>query len=140
MPEERREKYVEDSWFKEVDGEIRLMGSRCLSCNKVFFPIKPVCPDCFEGELATVPLSKRGKLHTFAHSILGPPGMMTPYVMGFIDLPEVIKLYSVLSECEPWDKVLKVGMDVEMTVGPISRDANGDQILSYKFKPVVKEK
>jgi uncharacterized OB-fold protein len=36
-----------------------------------------------------------------------------PYVIGFIDLPEGIKLFSMLTDCEPAEKTLKIGMEME---------------------------
>jgi len=84
-------------------------------------------------------LSKRGRLHTYALSVLGPPEMEKPYVIGFIDLPEGIKLFTVLTDCEPWDEVLKIDMEMEMVIGKIKQDEYGNEIISYKFRPINKE-
>jgi uncharacterized OB-fold protein len=115
------------------------MGSRCRACGKVSFPKKKVCPDCFNGELNEVPLSKKGRLHSYALSLMGPPGVEAPYVMAFIDLPEKIKLYSILTDCEPRDEILKIGMEMEMVIEKIGQDPEGNEIMGYKFKPVKKE-
>lgn len=117
-----------------------LKGGRCLGCGRVCFPMKPVCPNCFDGKLEDVPLSNKGKLHTFACSHMGPPGMEKPYVIGFIDLPEGIKLFSLITRCEPWNEVLKVDMEMEMVVETVRRDEEGTEIIGYKFRPVVGEK
>ena len=131
--------FIEEGWFKDSADGVALMGSRCEACRKVFFPKKEVCPNCFDGELKDVPLSKRGRLHTYALSVLGPPEMEKPYVIGFIDLPEGIKLFSVLTDCEPWDEVLKIDMEMEMVIGKIKQDEYGNEIISYKFRPINKE-
>ncbi len=135
MPEE---KFIEEGWFKETPEGTFLLGSECQDCGMVSFPQKRVCPNCFDGELKEVPLSKKGKLHTYALSIMGPPGIEKPYVMGFIDLPEGIKLYSLLTECQPWDEVLKVDMEMEMVIEKIKEDQEGNDIIGYKFRPVIK--
>lgn len=132
-------RFIDDFWFQTVGDEIRLVGSRCLACGKVAFPQKPVCPVCFSDGIETVPLSKNGTLHTFACSVMGPIGMETPFVMGFIDLPEGIKLYSLITGTETWGRDLKIGMAMEMTIGKIKVDASGREVLSYRFRPCREE-
>jgi uncharacterized OB-fold protein len=127
--------YIEEQWFSEGKEGPALIASKCESCDSVFFPKKKVCPECFEGHLHPVLLSKHGKLHTYAVSLMGPAELEKPYVMGFIDLPEGIRLYSLIVDCEPWEDVLKVGMEMELTVGKIKTDQNGNDIISYMFKP-----
>lgn len=132
-------KFIQEGWFNDYGEEIVLVGSKCECCKKVFFPKKQVCPNCFDGELKEVPLSKRGKLHSYTLSVMGFPGIETPYAIGFIDLPEGIKLFSVLTDYEPWDKVLKIGMEMEMVIGKIKQDESGNKIIGYKFKPFNKD-
>ena len=132
-------KFLVPGWFENIDGKIFLMGTRCLGCGKVSFPKKPVCPDCFEDRLEVVPLSRKGTLHTFACSHMGPRDMDKPFVMGFIDLPEGIKLYAVITECDPWQDVLEIGMPMEMVIGRVKTDDSGNEIFSYQFRPGSKE-
>ena len=130
---------IEEGWFKDSSEGLVLVGSRCGACSKVFFPKKIICPNCFDGELREIHLSRTGKLHSFAQSILGPSEMEKPYVMGFIDLPEGVKLYSLLTDCEPWDEVLKIDMEMEMVMGKIKEDPYGNEIIGYKFRPIKGE-
>ncbi|MBI5904062.1 MAG: OB-fold domain-containing protein [Deltaproteobacteria bacterium] len=127
---------MEDRWFKDFGNGPALKGGRCRGCGKISFPMKPVCPACFGSEQQEIPLSNKGKLHTFALSHMGPPGMEVPYLIGFVDLPEGIKLFSLLTECEPWEEALKVDMEMEMVVETIRRDEEGTEIVGYKFRPV----
>ena len=131
-----RKKYLAEDWFRETPEGVSLIGSRCEACAKVSFPKKLVCPNCYDGELKEIPLSRRGRLHSYALSVMGPPEMEKPYVMGLVDLPEGIRLYSMLTNCEPWDKVLRVDMEMEMVMGKIKEDSLGNEIISYKFRPV----
>ncbi len=80
-------------------------------------------------------MSRRGTLHTFTLSHMGPPGIPVPYLIGFVDLPEGIKLFARLVECDPWESVLKVGMPMEMVVGTIGRGADGKDVAGYLFRP-----
>ncbi len=131
-----KDQYLEEGWYGESADGVVLVGSRCEACQKTFFPKKLVCPSCYDGELKDVPLSKRGRLHTYALSVMGPPDMKKPYVMGFIDLPEGIKLYSLLTDCDPWDEVLKIDMEMEMVIGKIKENDKGNEIMGYTFRPV----
>jgi uncharacterized OB-fold protein len=129
-------KFLEEAWFVQDADGIALAGSRCEACGKVFFPIKQVCPNCFDGELKTVALSRKGKLHSYALSVMGLPDLEKPYMVAWIDLPEGIKVFSLISDCEPFDKVLSIGMEMEMVTGKIRLDEDGNEIIAYKFRPV----
>jgi uncharacterized OB-fold protein len=66
---------------------------------------------------------------------MGPSGLPTPYLIGFIELPEGIKLFSLLTQCDPWEQVLKVGMEMEMVIETIRQDEEGNEIVGYKYRP-----
>lgn len=130
-------KFIEERWFKKQGDEWSLMATRCIDCNKVFFPPKTVCPRCFDGKLEEVPLSSKGTLYTYALSVMGPTDLTKPFIMGFIDLPEQIKLYTLITGCQYED--LKVDMPMEMVIEEIKKDSDGSSIAGYKFRPVKKE-
>ena len=137
---ETMDKFIEESWFEHTTEGIRLVGSKCMSCRKSFFPKKKICPECFDENLADVLLSNRGKLHAYAKSVMGPPSLEKPYVQAYVDLPEGIKMFSLLKDWEPIEKTLKIGMEMEMVIDKIKVDNAGETILGYKFRPVKKEK
>ena len=131
--------FISNGWFQKINGEWRLMGTRCRDCQKTYFPVKMVCPDCFDGELETVPLSKTGTLHTYAQSFMGPADLEKPYLMGFIDLPENIKLYSIITAGNSPEMQPRVGMRMEMFVDVVKKDVSGAEVLAYKFRPAKTE-
>ena len=135
---EEQGKLLEPNWFQQTPGGLRLVGTQCESCGKISFPKKYVCPECFGDKLKIVPLSKRGTLHTYSVCTMGAPDIEKPYVVSFIDLPEKIRIFSLLTECEPYDTTLKVGMEMEMVIGPIKKDQSGQDIIAYKFRPVAR--
>lgn len=128
-------RFIEDGWFHDFGGGLSLVGGRCPACGRTYFPTKLVCPSCFSADQEKVPLSGTGTLHTFTRSHMGPSGMKAPFTIGFIDLPEGIKLFSLLTECDPWDKVLSVGMEMELVIETIRHDEDGHEIVGYKFRP-----
>lgn len=113
----------------------RLMGSKCTACGQVSFPRKRICPKCHQEQtVETVTLSRTGKLYTFAVVRVAPPGFNAPYALGYVDLPEGVRVFSQLTECE-FEK-LKIGMEMEVTIEKLTEDQERNDIIGYKFKPV----
>ncbi len=82
-----------------------------------------------------VPLSSSGKLYSYTVLEYPAPGLVGPYAIGYIDLPEGVRIFSILAD---WDrKSLTAGMSVELTLGKFKEDKEGDEIWTYKFRPVV---
>ena len=133
---EQQGKLLEPEWFHQTPEGLKLSGTQCESCGKISFPKKYVCPECFGDKLKIVPLSTKGTLHTYSVCTMGAADIEKPYVIAFIDLPEKIKLFSILTECEPYDTTLKVGMEMEMVIATIKKDQSGQNIIGYKFRPV----
>ena len=118
------------------DGHPHLLGSRCGSCGKVFFPQQDICTECFqEGSLKEQPLSTRGKLYTFTvveRESLAPKGFQVPYAYGYVDLPEGVR---VLSKIVGWTpETLKIGAEVELVLEEIREDASGEKVIGYRFR------
>jgi uncharacterized OB-fold protein len=111
-----------------------LFGSRCKVCAQISFPPRTVCSQCFSEEMESIPLSSKGKLYTYTIIGYPPPGLAAPYAIGYVDLPEGVRVFSIITD---WDqKSLKVGADVELTFGKFKEDKDGNEILTYKFRPV----
>jgi uncharacterized OB-fold protein len=134
-----KERYIDNRWFKDFGNGPALAGTRCTHCKKVFFPPKPVCPVCFDGVLEEVPLSRKGTIHTVTQSIMGPADMEKPYIMGLVDLPEGIKLFTLITGSRYGDEDIRIGAPVEMVIGKIKRDEEGYDVISYSFRPAGKE-
>lgn len=82
-----------------------------------------------------VHLSQRGKLHSYYISQIAPPGFKPPYAMGYVDLPEGVRLFSIFSLDKVSEHFLQVGMEVELVLEKIREDEEGNELIGYKFKP-----
>jgi benzoylsuccinyl-CoA thiolase BbsA subunit len=111
-----------------------LKGYRCKTCGQLDFPKLTPCPACWGETFEMVPLSRRGKLYSYADIYIGQPGLKTPYIIGYIDLPENIRIFSML---EGEVETFKCDEEVELTVGPIRTNEDGNPITSYLFKKVA---
>ena len=72
-----------------------LFGSRCKVCAQMSFPPRKVCSKCFSEEMESIPLSSRGKLYTYTIIGYPPPGLAAPYAIGYVDLPEGVRVFSI---------------------------------------------
>jgi len=119
--------------------EGRLLGSRCRQCDELFFIERPLCENCQGSDLETVPLSSSGKLYAFsvmyypAPPPYKAPDPFVPYGVGWIELPEGLVLYSLLTENDP--AKLKVGMDMELVIDKFSEDEQGNDVMVCRFRP-----
>lgn len=134
---------IEGRWFKETAEGLVLVGSKCKACGKVFFPQKEyLCPQCFkEATLEEYLLGKQGRLHSYAVVYKGPPEFPSPYAFAWIELPQGIKLFSMLIDWEPAEKVLKIDMEMEMVIDKlktIQTEEGEEDLIGYKFRPVQK--
>jgi uncharacterized OB-fold protein len=121
-------------WRVEPDGP-SLVGSRCPACKKCAFPRREFCDGCGnEVGMETVALSRTGVLYSYTIVRVAPQGFTVPYTLGFIDLPEDVR---ILAQIES-DKDLSLGDELELFVGPIRHEADGSLIDGYKFRRVAR--
>jgi uncharacterized protein len=118
----------------------RLIGSRCLTCGELFFPKQDtgLCGYCQSRDLEEVRLSPRGKIHAFTIVMQRPPGYYkaeVPYAIGFVELPEGIRVETLFTGCDP--ESLRVGMEMEMVVEKLHEDEAGIEVMAYKFRPAT---
>jgi uncharacterized OB-fold protein len=114
-----------------------LIGSKCTICGYVSFPKLTVCPRCVQKDtMAEVHLSGKGKIDMFSTCFAALPGFQAPSVQGYINLDEGARIWSLITGTEPSDEAIKNGMDVELVIGKVRTDADGNDIMSYQFRPV----
>jgi uncharacterized protein len=120
--------------------EPRLLGNRCPSCERIFFPARTLCPDCFE-QSNPIPIELSGRGRIYASTIVripAPVGIAAPYAYGYVDLDESgVRVFALFSGAEPgW---FKPGRRVRPVVETVRRDANGREVIGYKFRPADEE-
>lgn len=82
-------------------------------------------------------LSRRGVLYAFTTIFVASPGFEPPYAAGFIDLPEGIRVFSTITGIDPQGAGLSEGMEMELVTYKIKEDAEGNDIIGYKFRPAT---
>ncbi|MCX5383665.1 Zn-ribbon domain-containing OB-fold protein [Streptomyces sp. NBC_00083] len=134
-------------WFTDARGQdFRLLGTRCTACASVFFPREdsfcrnPACPG---GELAEVPLSRRGRVWSYTDGRYRPPAPYVsdphtawePYTLVAVEL--AAERMVVLGQAAPGVRTadLAVGMEVEVVPGVLDEDA-GTVWTTWHWRPV----
>ena len=63
------------------------------------------------------------------------PKTFKAFGVGYVELPGQLKIESRLTEADP--EKLKIGMEMEMVIVPLSTDANGNEVVTFAFAPVA---
>ena len=108
-----------------------LAGNQCKACGQVFFPkAEQVCLNCLEGPLEVLPLSRRGKLCSYTVVHMPASGFQPPYAVGFVDLPEGVRVFTPLEMEE--GKPFKEGMEMEVRIGTLWEEED-KEVMGFKF-------
>ena len=139
---EKKQYPIQEGLFTWPTDEPHLIGGRCKSCGTYFFPkfsIKHKL-DCKERQTEEVLLSRRGKLDSYTVQHYPPPppfispDPFVPYAIGWVALPEGIAIAGILTGARLED--LKMHMDVELVVEKVWQDEEGNEALTWKWRPV----
>lgn len=115
------------------DSTPRLMGGKCSSCGKYFFPYRELCTDCFtKGRVERVSLGPYGSLLSYS-VVRRAPGRDVPYAIGYISTSENLVVFAPLVDCDI--EGLVQGMRMEL-VFQQKRDREGREVLVYGYKPI----
>ena len=127
---------IADGLFTWPSKEPRLIGLRCLNCGEVFFPAQIACSFCSSTDMEELLLSRRGTLDLYTCSHYPTPGYSgpSPLCIGFIRLPEGLKVIAPLTETDI--EKLRLGMEMEMIVRTVSTDQQGNDLVGFAFTPV----
>jgi len=115
------------------DGTGNLLGSRCPSCGAHFFPVREACSGCLNDELETVRFSTEGTLYTYTVVRQSTPAFEVPYILGYVDFPEGVRIMGQIGGCEADD--LRIGMPMVLSLEPFGEDAEGNALTGYRFRP-----
>ncbi len=117
----------------------QLVGGRCSSCGKVFFPRFNACPSCASrAPMAEVRLSSRGSLYSYSVIHVNTPGFKAPYAVGYVDLAEGPRVFGHLDGWQ--DGPVALDTAVEIYAGPIGKDRDGEELISVRFRPLAAER
>ena len=119
----------------------QLIGSKCADCGEVTFPAQTRCPACPGTDCAETPLSPRGKLWTWTiqnfpppKPYAGDPRSFVPFGVGYIELPEGVRVEARLTENDAGR--LRIGMDMELVIEAFADGDDDTELVTFAFRPV----
>jgi uncharacterized OB-fold protein len=127
------------------DRDPQLIGSQCGACGATVFPVQDHCPRCSSAEMAQSLLPRRGTLVAWTTQgfppgapYKGPTGKdFVPFGVGLVQLGQgedaVVRVEGRLTENDP--AKLRFGMAVELTMIPFTKDSDGEDVVTFAFRP-----
>ena len=110
-----------------------LLANKCKSCGQVFFPKAVFCLTCLNEDMQELKLSRNGKLYSYTIGHMPSMHFVPPYAIGYVDMPEGVKIFAPLKMME--DKPFKIGMDMEVVIEQLWQEGD-NEVIGYKFKPL----
>ncbi len=124
--------------WRKIPERYRLLGVKCETCSKNYFPKRSICPTCRrKGKLVDVRYSGKGTIFSFTEVAAPPQGFedQIPYILAVIELEEGARLTAQVVDATKDD--IKVGSKVEQVFRVIQRnDPEGLVHYGFKFKLV----
>ena len=112
----------------EEDGSGHLLASRCTGCGAHYFPVREACASCHSLDLDTVPISQQGVLYTYSIVRQSTPAFKVPYVLGYVDFPEGVR---VMGQIAVDETEVEIGMDLELSLEPWDEEAG---TVGFRFR------
>jgi uncharacterized OB-fold protein len=134
---------VAEGIFTWPSDDPRLIGSRCGACGMVTFPMQQSCPRCASTDMREQLLGQRGRLWAWTTQEFPPPSPpydgasgenFVPFGVGYVELPGELKVETRLTDADP--EKLREGMDMELVVVPFRTDDDGNEVVTFAFRPV----
>ena len=77
--------------FIEEDGGA-LLAVKCRSCERVYFPQRPICLGCSSNNLETIKLRSMAKLYTYTGVQMPVHKYNPPFVLCWVEFPEGVRV------------------------------------------------
>ena len=125
---------IKQTVVEKTNGKKYLVASKCADCGQVVFPGKVVCPKCLSYEKhEKMLIGNIGKINNFTVAHIAPAGFSAPYIMGFVDLPEGPRVFSLIEGGIEVAETMNIGDEVYLSVEELA-----DSEYKWKYVPVKK--
>lgn len=127
-------------FWREFEHRYRLVGTKCPSCGRVYFPPRDVCPYCHResvGKMKKYELKPTGKIYSYTIVRQDIPDFkrVKPYIMVMVEMDDGPRITGQLTEVDPGE--LKIGMPVKAVFRRIREESESGIIeYGYKFVPL----
>jgi len=125
--------------WRETPGRYNLIGTKCGSCGKIYFPRRSLCPKCRRasmGKMEPYKLKDEGTVFTYSviHEAPSDNDILKPYAVAMIMTDDGVLLTGQLVDVD-LDKI-EIGMPVRAVLRKLGEDGPTGVInYGYKFAP-----
>jgi uncharacterized OB-fold protein len=129
-----QEPFTIEQFYKFL-GQQKLNAGKCLKCEKIHLPPRPLCDNCLSQDFEWVNISGKGKLLTYTVIHIAPEQFqaLVPYVVGIVELENGLKIPGMIQKIN--QEQLKIGMALTLDFGTCSSPQQWPQWPRYCFKP-----
>jgi uncharacterized OB-fold protein len=115
-----------------------LLGGYCRECDRHYFPRPKFCPHCL-GQTCQADVGSSGTIYSYTIVRTKPPlGLPCPYSVVYVDLAESdLRVFGLFDPAAI--DLLRIGLDVQLAVGPLGHDSHGQPCLRPYFKIMNKD-
>ena len=119
----------DNAWWWQMADQGKLGIQRCLGCDTLRHPPRPMCGECHSLEWDAIEASGKGSICSYT-VLRHPqfPGYEYPLIIVLVDLEEGTRVTSQLVGCEPRD--VAFGLPVQMFV---QRDPDGFKLPVFRL-------
>lgn len=125
-------------FWRKIPNRYNLIGTKCNSCDSIFFPPRSVCPECRRiGKLESYQLNGNGTVVSYTTVEVPPEGFEdeVPYLLAIIELEEGPMITGQITDIEPHE--INIGDRVEVTFRHVGEEGGkGIIYYGYKFRKV----
>jgi|APCry1669189534_1035231.scaffolds.fasta_scaffold17543_3 uncharacterized OB-fold protein len=111
-----------------------IVAGQCRDCEQTMFPRALVCPKCMGEEIQPFYLREGGVLYSFSKLHLARKGWQVPYVIGYVDFPEGVRVMGPVEMQGPFQP--RCGSKVRVEIGTLRTGTDGIEYLSHRFFPI----
>ena len=128
--------------FQQYLGEHKLMGSQCGSCQALYLPPRPLCPQCYEETMAWIEMSGQAELRAFTVVSIATTAMIeagygrdNPYCSGIVQLDDGPSISAQILGVDPSQpETIRIG--APLRVAFIDRGEGEDSTSFLAFEAV----
>ncbi|MBD6956344.1 MAG: Zn-ribbon domain-containing OB-fold protein [Thermoplasmatales archaeon] len=127
-------------FWREFEHRYRLVGTKCPSCGRVYFPPRDVCPYCHResvGKMQKYELKNTGRIYSFTVVYQDIPDFkeLKPYIVAIVEMDDGPRITGQVVDALPEE--ITIGMPVKAVFRRIREESPSGIIeYGYKFVPI----
>jgi hydroxymethylglutaryl-CoA synthase len=124
-------------FVRGADEMLRMLGARCVDCGTINTPpsIHPVCIACGATKFESVPLARRGTVHTFVVNQTMPAPFVAPLPITVLDLEDGAR---IMLQAVGDGSDVEIGAEMELVLRRYAHE-RGVPVYGWKARAVAQE-